>query len=64
MIKHSGEYDTLNQTPVIMVSSIRESPDELYPRAPEAEMIRPDRYLTKPLDIPKFLEIVRKTLRR
>jgi hypothetical protein len=27
------------------------------------DMIRPDRYLTKPLDIPKFLEIVRKVVR-
>jgi CheY-like chemotaxis protein len=64
MIKHSGEYDTLGQTPVIMVSSIQESPDDLFPRAPEVDMIRPDRYLTKPLDIQRFLEIVRKTLRR
>lgn len=61
-IKHSGAYGTLDGTPVIMVSSIRESPDELYPRAPEAAMIRPDRYLTKPLDVPAFLKIVREML--
>jgi len=24
----------------------------------EVEMIRPDRYLTKPLDIPRFLELL------
>ena len=46
-----------------MVSSIQESPDDRFPRAPEVDMIRPDRYLTKPLDIPKFLEIVRKVVR-
>jgi two-component system alkaline phosphatase synthesis response regulator PhoP len=63
LLKHSGEFDTLSQIPVIMVSSIQESPDDLFPRAPEAEMIRPDRYLTKPLDIPRFLEVVRRTLR-
>jgi len=61
-IKHSGAFDDL-QTPIIMVSSIQESPDDRYPRAPEVDMIRPDRYLTKPLDIPKFLEIVRKVVR-
>lgn len=62
-IKYSGEYDAFQQIPIIMVSSIQESPDDRFPRAPEVDMIRPDRYLTKPLDIPKFLEIVRKTVR-
>lgn len=62
-IKHSGNYDAFQQTPIIMVSSIQESPDDRFPRAPEVDMIRPDRYLTKPLDIPKFLEIVRKVVR-
>jgi CheY-like chemotaxis protein len=62
-IKYSGEYDAFQQTPIIMVSSIQEPPDDRFPRAPEVDMIRPDRYLTKPLDIPKFLEIVRKVVR-
>ena len=62
-IKFSGEYQALQDTPVIMVSSIQESPDELYPRALEVDMIRPARYLTKPLDMPKFLEVVRTLLR-
>jgi hypothetical protein len=30
--------------------------------SPEAEMIRPDRYLTKPLDIPKFLEVLERSV--
>lgn len=63
-IKLSGEYEAFQNTPVIMVSAIKESPDELFPRAPEVDMIRPTRYLTKPLDIPKFLEVVRKLLRQ
>jgi hypothetical protein len=29
--------------------------------APEVEMIRPDRYMTKPLEIPRLLEVLRKT---
>jgi CheY-like chemotaxis protein len=63
-IKHSGEYEQYQQTPILMVSSVQESPDQLFPRAPETDMIRPDRYLTKPLDIPMFLEVVRRALGR
>jgi two-component system response regulator VanR len=63
-IKLSGEFQAFQNTPVIMVSSIQESPDELFPRAPEVDMIRPTRYLAKPLDIPKFLEVVRTLLPR
>jgi CheY-like chemotaxis protein len=50
--------------PVIMVSSIQASPDELFPRAEEVALIRPDHYLTKPLDIPRFLELVGTVLAR
>jgi CheY-like chemotaxis protein len=63
-IKYSDEYQAYQTTPILMVSSIAESPDDLFPRAPETDMIRPDRYLTKPLDIPVFLEVVRKALGR
>lgn len=63
-IKLSGEFEAFQNTPVIMVSSIQESPDELFPRAPEVDMIRPTSYLSKPLDIPQFLEVVRTLLRR
>ena len=50
--------------PLIMVSSIESSPDELFPRSEEIGAIRPDFYLTKPLDIPRFLEVVKKTIAR
>jgi two-component system KDP operon response regulator KdpE len=63
-IKYADEYAEVQHTPIIMVSSIQESPDERFPRAPEVDMIRPDRYLTKPLDLNRFLEIVRKVLRQ
>jgi hypothetical protein len=45
-----------------MMSSIQESPDELFPMAPESEMIRPDRYLAKPVDARLLLEIVEQAL--
>jgi hypothetical protein len=42
-----------------MVSSIEKSPDDTFTMSPEVEMIRPDAYLTKPLDIDKFLKLMR-----
>jgi len=63
-IKYGEEYAEVRDVPILMVSSIQESPDERFPRSPDVEMIRPDRYLTKPLDIPRFLEIVAKAAGR
>lgn len=63
VIKYSDAYAAVRDTPIIMVSSIAESPDERFPRAPEVDMIRPDRYFRKPLDIPRFLEVVKGILR-
>lgn len=57
-IKYQPEYADCQDIPVIMVSSIMESPDERFPRAEETELIRPDRYLTKPVDVPRLLEIL------
>jgi CheY-like chemotaxis protein len=61
-IKYQQGYERCRQVPIIMVSSLEEAPDERFPMAPEVEMIRPDNYLTKPLDISRFLEVVRKTV--
>jgi CheY-like chemotaxis protein len=63
-IKYSDEYREYQTRPILMVSSIQESPDQLFPRSSDADMIRPDRYLTKPLDIPTFLAVVRSALGR
>lgn len=52
------------ELPFIMVSSIESSPDELFPRSEELGAIRPDFYLTKPLDIPRFLEVVKQAIAR
>ena len=54
-LKCGDEYAAFRGTPVFMISSIEQSPDERFPLAAEVDMIRPDRYLTKPLDIPAFL---------
>ena len=55
-IKYQDAYADYRNIPIVMVSSIDLTPDERFPMAGELDMIRPDFYLTKPLDIPKFLE--------
>jgi len=57
-LKYQDEYAEFRQVPVFMVSSIPESPDERFPMSAEVEMIRPDRYLSKPLDIPQLLRLL------
>jgi CheY-like chemotaxis protein len=57
-IKHKDEYRDVRDVPVLMTSSIEQSPDDRFSMCGEAELIRPEYYLSKPLDIPRFLEIV------
>jgi len=59
-IKYQDAYADCRNIPIVMISSIELSPDERFPMAGEVDMIRPDFYLTKPLDIPKFLEVVQR----
>ena len=58
-LRFQPRFAELQDVPILMISSIQESPDEIYARASEVGMIRPDRYLTKPLDVPRFLQTVR-----
>ncbi len=50
--------------PVIMISSVEYGPAELFARSEEMEMIRPDAYLTKPVDVAKFLDTLKVVLAR
>ncbi len=61
-VKFRDEYLSERDIPILMVSSIQIDPATLYSRASETPMITPDAYLTKPLDIPVFLERVRSLL--
>jgi CheY-like chemotaxis protein len=64
-IKFQKEYEEYKNMPILMVSSIQEDPLSRFPKAMgEVEMIMPDYYLTKPVDIPKFLELVKKLLEK
>ncbi|MGA9625676.1 MAG: response regulator [Bryobacteraceae bacterium] len=59
-LKYRDEYAEHRHVPIFMLSSVEESPDERFPMSGEVEMIRPDAYLTKPLDIPRFLALLEK----
>ncbi|MFH0981428.1 MAG: response regulator [Planctomycetota bacterium] len=63
-LKFRAEYRGLEEIPVVMVSSVTQDPASLFPMAGEVDMITPDAYLTKPLDIPKFLQCVHRMLGR
>ena len=61
-LKFCKEYEGCADTPIIMCSSIESSPDELFPRAEEVGMIRPDVYLSKPLEFSQLLYHVHRLL--
>jgi two-component system response regulator MprA len=48
--------------PIVMLSSVQNAPAELFARSEELELIRPDAYFTKPVDVPRFLETLRALL--
>ncbi len=48
--------------PIVMLSSVENAPTELFARSEELELIRPDAYFTKPVDVPKFLATLRALL--
>jgi len=50
--------------PIVMLSSVQNAPGELFARSEELELIRPDAYFTKPVDVPRFLETLRALLAR
>jgi CheY-like chemotaxis protein/osmotically-inducible protein OsmY len=63
-VKYRDEYRRYRNIPVVMVSSIQETPGQRFPMAPELELIQPDAYLTKPLDIDRFVAVVHRALER
>ncbi len=48
--------------PIVMLSSVLNEPTELFARSEELELIRPDAYFTKPVEVPKFLETLKALL--
>jgi CheY-like chemotaxis protein len=61
-LKFRSGYESVRRVPVIMVSSVQEAPAERFARSEDPSKVCPDVYMTKPLDIPKFLATVRSLL--
>lgn len=61
-LKFRDEHPELGRIPIVIVSSVQQDPTSLFPMAGEVDMVTPDAYFTKPLDIPKFLQCVQRML--
>lgn len=57
-IRTDETYEDYRSIPIIMVSSLEETPAERHPEGQEAGLF-PDRYLVKPIDVTGFLEAVK-----
>ncbi len=62
MVKFGPAFECFRHIPILMVSSIPTDPATRFSMAGEVEMVTPSRYLTKPVDIPVFLECVAELL--
>lgn len=63
-IKFGDSVNVAGRIPIVMVSSVSIDPTERFRGAGEVGMVTPDEYLTKPLDIDRFLGTLKNLLRR
>ena len=61
-IKFVPEFQEQGPIPILMASSVEADPATLFGWMGDTSWINPDAYMTKPLDIPKFLSRVRELL--
>jgi CheY-like chemotaxis protein len=61
-LKFGPAFECHRHVPILMVSSIPVDPATRFRMAGEVEMITPNVYLTKPVDVPRFLAEVRSLL--
>jgi CheY-like chemotaxis protein len=61
-LKFRSGYESVRKAPIVMVSSIEAHPAERFARSEDASKVCPDVYLTKPLDVARFLTTVRSLL--
>lgn len=54
-VKFAPGFESIRHIPILMVSAIPLDPATRFSMSEEAPMITPNVYLTKPLDIPRFL---------
>lgn len=57
-VKFESAFESIRHIPILMVSSIPADPATRFAAAGEVDLITPNVYMTKPLDIPKFLASV------
>ena len=58
-VKFSQGFECFRHVPILMVSSIPIAPAARFSMAGEVDMVTPNSYLTKPVDITAFLDEVR-----
>ena len=63
-LKFGSGYQGSSSVPILMVSSVPIDPATRFQMAGEVGMVTPDGYLTKPLDLPGFLERVKEFVNR
>ena len=61
-VKFSQDFECFRHVPILMVSSVQTSPAAQFSRAGEVDMVTPNSYLTKPVDLTAFLREVRALL--
>ena len=61
-LKFGPEFESFRRVPILMVSSIPIDPARRFQMAGEVEMVTPNSYLTKPVDIAAFLSEIRALL--
>lgn len=54
-IKFAPEFECVRHIPIVMVSSIALDPTVRFSRSEEVDLVTPNLYLTKPLDISRFV---------
>lgn len=62
-LKFRSGYESVRRVPIVMVSAIEEHPSERFARSNDPSMVGPDVYLTKPLDVKRFVETIRALLK-
>ena len=55
LVKFGPEFESVRHIPILMVSSIPVDPSTRFSRSEELPMVTPNLYMTKPLDVPRFL---------
>jgi CheY-like chemotaxis protein len=62
-LRFRSGYKSVRKVPIIMVSAFEQHPSERFAPTDDPSKVGPDVYLTKPLEVRGFVEMVRSLLR-